>query len=186
MEFQDQMSRFLAVAAVILMVASVAVPISVLVMQAAGEGYKRRMGLLRVLTRRIPVPRAEGLARRFRLSKPGRLTGPAKQVSERQRRRAHKRLPTCLMGSIHTKLDTQVDNLCDVVDFSAGGARIRLVDPMAEISRISLGLRHFGFFPARVVWREGEELGLKFDSSPETVVGQMRGLLSKAALAGAY
>ncbi len=186
MEFQEYMSRFLAIATVILMVASVAAPISVLVMRAAGEGFKRRTGLFRVLPRDIAFHRVDGLSHRSWFHRPRTITGPAKPSFERQRRRAHKRLRTCLMGSLHTEAVTRVDNLCDVVDFSAGGTRVRLVDPMAEISRITLGLRHFGFFPARVVWRDGEELGLKFDLAPETVVGQMRGLLSKAALAGAY
>ena len=186
MEFQEQISRFLAVATVILMVASVAVPISILVAQAAGEGFKRRTGLFRVLPRDFAFHRVDGLSHRSRFPKPRTKTGPAKPSFERQRRRAHKRLRTCLMGSLHTETVTQVDNLCDVIDFSAGGARIRLVDPMAGILRMTLGLRHFGFFPACVVWRDGEELGLKFDLAAETVVGQMRGLLSKAALAGAY
>jgi PilZ domain len=177
MAFQTLVSEFLAVAAIILMVASVAVPISVLIAQAAGERLKPRQW--RFLLRKIAVLGPRGRLRRM-------ASATAMPRSERQRRRAHKRLPTCLMGSLHTKRDTQIDNLCDVVDFSAGGARVRLVDPMAEISRITLGLRHFGFFPARVVWREGDELGLKFELAPETVVGQMRGLLSKAALAGAY
>jgi PilZ domain len=179
MEYQTLVTEFLAVAAIILMVASVAVPISVLIAQAAGQRLKPRPGQWRFLLRKIS---ALGRGGRFRWT----ARAAAMPRPERQRRRAHKRLPTCLMGSLHTKLDTQIDNLCDVVDFSAGGARVRLVDPMAEISRITLGLRHFGFFPARVVWRQGDELGLKFDLAPETVVGQMRGLLSKAALAGAF
>ena len=178
MDFQTQVSEFLAIATVVLMVASVAVPISVLIAQVAGDRLKPRAGPRRFLLRKIAALNTKGWSRQ--------ASTRAMPRPERQRRRAHKRLRTCLLGSLHTKRDTQIDNLCDVVDFSAGGARVRLVDPMAEISRITLGLRHFGFFPARVVWRDGEELGLKFDLAPETVVGQMRGLLSKAALAGAY
>ncbi len=180
MDFQPHLSGVLAAATVVLMVVSVAIPVSVLVAQAAGEHLKRR-----ILSRKGVFPGVAILLRRFRLL--GRATPPRIEPSPaKQRRRAQKRLPTCLMGSLHIAEDTQVDNLCDVVDFSAGGARVRLVDPMAEISRITLGLRHFGFFPARVVWRNGEELGLKFDLTPETVVSQMRGLLPQPATAGAY
>ncbi len=171
MEYQELVSRFLTAAIVILMTASVAIPISVLAVQAAGEGLRRRQGPFRYL------PPGSWFQEKSR---------PAKSSAEPQKRRTHKRLRTCLFGSLHTEVVTKVDNLCDVIDFSAGGARIRLVDPMAEISKITLGLRHFGFFPARVVWRDGADLGLKFDLAPETVVDRMRGLLSKAAFAGAY
>ena len=186
MEFQDQMSRFLPVVTVILMVVGVTIPISVLVMQTLDKSFKRRTGLFRYLPRGFAFLGVDGLLPQNWFHKARTTTAPAKPSRERQRRRAHKRLRTCLMGSLHTKADTQVDNLCDVIDFSASGARIRLVDPMAEIPRMTLGLRHFGFFPARVVWRDGNDVGLNFDLAPDTVVGQMRGLLSKAALAGAY
>jgi len=186
MEFQEQISGFLAVTTVVLMAASVAIPISVLLVQVAGEGFKRRVGLFRYWPRDLAFLCFDGLSRRSSFDRLQKIAEPIKQSFEHQRRRTHKRLRTCLMGSLHTKAVTTVDNLCDVIDFSASGARIRLVDPMAEFSKMTLGLRHFGFFPAHVVWRKGEEIGLKFDLTPEKVVNQMRGLLSKAALAGAY
>lgn len=82
-----------------------------------------------------------------------------------------------MMGSLHTKSETRADNLGDVINLSAGGARIRLVEPMPKVSHITLGLRHFGFFPARVAWCTADEIGLEFREAPEAVAGRLRGLL---------
>ena len=125
MGFQTQVSEFLAIATVVLMAVSVAVPISVLIAQSAGVRLKPRGGIRRFLLRKISALSAGSWRVRSQV-----IPRPV-----RQRRRAHKRLRTCLMGSLHTKLDTQIDNLCDVVDFSAGGARGRLEAAIRSLTR---------------------------------------------------
>lgn len=95
-------------------------------------------------------------------------------------RRRHKRFTTCLLATLHPEPNAKADNLCDVVDLSAGGARIRPVDRLAETRSVTLGLRHFGLIPAQVVWRRDGEVGLEFRQDPSETVAMMRGLLPTA------
>lgn len=110
------------------------------------------------------------------------LTSTRTSVPQHDRRR-QKRFRTCLLGTLHRAAGDQAENLCDILDISFGGARVRPVDPMPARRRITLGLRHFGQLPARVVWRRDGEMGLKFDQNPAETMAIMKGLMPRTAFA---
>lgn len=81
-------------------------------------------------------------------------------------RRHHKRVPLVWSGSFgHGK--EQVD--CAILNLSMGGAKVRIPDPAIRPTQINLKSPHFGEFMGRVVWRDGNVLGLSFDSAPDAV-----------------
>ena len=96
---------------------------------------------------------------------------------ETRERRRHRRIRTNFLGTLHPSADARADNLCDVLDISASGARIRPVDRLRDASPLILGLERFGRVPARVVWDRGGEVGLQFEQTPDQTVRMMRGLL---------
>ena len=96
---------------------------------------------------------------------------------ETRERRRHRRIRTNFLGTLHPSADARADNLCDVLDISASGARIRPVDRLRDASPLTLGLERFGRVPARVVWDRGGEVGLQFEQTPDQTVRMMRGLL---------
>jgi len=95
-------------------------------------------------------------------------------------RRRHMRLKTSFLGTLHPDAASLAANICDVLDLSASGARIRPVDPMPDAPLVTLGIDRFGLFPAQVVWRHGGEVGLQFLQSPVMVAHSMRGLVPTA------
>jgi hypothetical protein len=91
--------------------------------------------------------------------------------------RVHKRFRTCFLGTLHQSADADPDNLCDIIDLSASGARVRPVEPIPATTRIALGLRHFGVRSARIVWRRNGEVGLQFENDSREAASALRGLL---------
>ena len=87
-------------------------------------------------------------------------------------RRYHRRVPVVWSGSFgHGK--ERVD--CAILNLSKGGAKVRIPDPNVRPTQLALESPHFGEFLGRVVWRDGNVMGLSFDSAPEamtTAVGQ--------------
>lgn len=59
---------------------------------------------------------------------------------------------------------------CRVVNISAFGAKIRLFEPVALESRVSLRVERFGEFPSNVIWKEGNFLGISFRDDPEDII----------------
>lgn len=59
---------------------------------------------------------------------------------------------------------------CRVLNISAFGARVRLVEPTVIDSRVTLRIERFGEFPSDVVWKDGEFLGISFRDDPEDIV----------------
>ena len=202
METLMVISEMLAVAIVVMMGLLVAYPFAVMIAQDLGglsdsrparfvqEGLGRSKRRSRATQ---PSGQADGegggrvdTARRWRASGsidsrpvwPGRDTPAPPAVRDR---RAMKRFKTCFLGTLHRAEDAEAEQLCVVMDLSAGGARVRLVEPMLPRRRLTLGLRDFGPFPARVVWHRADELGLKFEQGPGEVVTAMRGLLPSSA-----
>jgi len=58
---------------------------------------------------------------------------------------------------------------CIIVNISAGGAMVRSEDPAFVMNPVVLRNPRIGDLTAEVVWRRGDELGLKFVDDPETV-----------------
>ena len=58
---------------------------------------------------------------------------------------------------------------CIIVNISAGGAMVRSEDPAFFMTSVVLRNSRVGDLAAEVVWRQDDELGLKFADDPETV-----------------
>ncbi len=58
---------------------------------------------------------------------------------------------------------------CIIVNISAGGAMVRSDDPAFVMTPVVLRNSRIGELTAEVMWRRGDELGLKFVDNPETV-----------------
>ncbi len=60
-----------------------------------------------------------------------------------------------------------------VLNLSAGGARVRLKQMAALDDRATVSIGRFGDFAGRVVWRDGDEIGLEFLDPPERIVAKV-------------
>lgn len=58
---------------------------------------------------------------------------------------------------------------CRVLNVSAFGARLRLLERLDYDERVMLRIERFGEFPSDVVWNDGEVLGISFHDDPEDV-----------------
>ena len=58
---------------------------------------------------------------------------------------------------------------CLIVNISSGGAMVRSEDPAFYATSVVLRNARIGELAAEVVWRQNDELGLKFADDPETV-----------------
>jgi len=54
---------------------------------------------------------------------------------------------------------------CEILNFSAGGAKIRVFRPFDYDPAVSLTIEDFGTYPCDIVWQDGEHLGLRFPES---------------------
>ena len=59
---------------------------------------------------------------------------------------------------------------CRVLNISATGAKIHLLEPLPPVPMVSLRISRFGEFPGDVIWREGKSLGIKFRDDPEDII----------------
>ena len=60
---------------------------------------------------------------------------------------------------------------CVIVNISSGGAMVRAEDSGIFVTSVVLRSSRFGDLAAEVVWRQDEEIGLKFVDDPEIVAG---------------
>jgi hypothetical protein len=58
---------------------------------------------------------------------------------------------------------------CRVHNISPHGAKVRLLEPIDRITRISVKIERFGEFPADVVWQKGDFIGIKFRDDPADI-----------------
>ncbi len=58
---------------------------------------------------------------------------------------------------------------CVIVNISAGGAMVRAEDSAFIMTSVVLRNSHIGELAAEVLWRQDDELGLKFAEDPEMV-----------------
>ena len=87
-------------------------------------------------------------------------------MEQRRHRRCSVLWTACLFSGGRT-MDAVVLNL------SAGGARIRLPQAPAVEDRATVSIGRFGDFAGRLVWRDGNEIGLEFLDPPERVVDKV-------------
>jgi hypothetical protein len=88
----------------------------------------------------------------------------AADPTERNRRQ-HGRTPSLYSGSLHR--DGLSANDCVVRDISAGGARVLLQRLPPGQQHCVLDIDGVGLFPCRIVWRRGNEAGVRFLTDPE-------------------
>ena len=89
----------------------------------------------------------------------------------------HRRMSAKWLAELHTAVDRMP---CIVEDISAGGAKL-LVGPMPSRGEaVALVVVDFGPVAARVAWRRGDRIGLRF---AERQIG-IAGMLAKAAKQG--
>jgi len=58
---------------------------------------------------------------------------------------------------------------CVIVNISAGGAMVRSEDSAMFLTSLVLRNSRIGDLAAKVVWRQVEEIGLKFSDDPEII-----------------
>ncbi len=65
---------------------------------------------------------------------------------------------------------------CQVVNVSAGGARLKIDSPYCPGQELALELGACGQYPGLVAWARGEEIGFKFTCDPAEVAEALIGL----------
>ncbi len=58
---------------------------------------------------------------------------------------------------------------CRVLNISPYGAKIRLLEGLTHATHVSVTIERFGEFPADVIWRDGDNLGIKFHDDPDDI-----------------
>jgi len=58
---------------------------------------------------------------------------------------------------------------CEILDISAGGARVRGERQLEHGLSVILNLDPFGEIPCEIAWQKGINLGIKFQGNPEEV-----------------
>jgi PilZ domain len=58
---------------------------------------------------------------------------------------------------------------CQIWNISLGGAKLNIGVPLALGTKVTLVLDKYGRFIGEIVWQEGKNIGIKFDSDPETI-----------------
>jgi hypothetical protein len=84
---------------------------------------------------------------------------------ETQERRRHRRCAIFWPGQI-TCRGCSIN--FDLLDISAGGARIHLSAPLIDTSAVTIRIDRIGEFRAEVVWRGLDDAGLRFLDDDET------------------
>ncbi len=177
MELQRLISDFLMMAIIILSASVIFYPLTLSTILGVDEWLTRRgVHGWRDLWRKLAPQEHRALAEVHKAPVVTRI--PALGMLERRR---HMRLKTSFLGTLHPDAASLAANICDILDLSASGARIRPVDPLPEAPLVTLGIDRFGLFPAQVVWRHGGEIGLRFLQSPMMVAHGMRGLVPTAS-----
>lgn len=87
------------------------------------------------------------------------LEDPALPQARTDRRR-HQRRRLLWSGKLRTWDGSILD--CTILDMSAGGAKVRLEQPVVPGELVTLMSRRFGMRPARVAWMEDLIIGLQF------------------------
>ena len=101
------------------------------------------------------------------------------RASSRDRRR-HKRAHVLFNGRLISG-DRSAQGV--LLDVSAGGARIRLSEPLEAGSAITLRLARSLDFHVEVVWRNEQTIGLRFREKPARIAATLSGLLPRDCLA---
>lgn len=65
---------------------------------------------------------------------------------------------------------------CDILNMSAGGAKVVTSLKVTTGSSVTLNLDPFGELPGEIVWQNGEEMGINFQKDPEQIAEIVLGI----------
>ncbi len=83
--------------------------------------------------------------------------------------RQFERKPTKLSGHIRSVEDRDIDLECEIVELSAGGARIKVSNAGGLTGPVSLTIGKLGAYPATVIWSRPPLMGLQFQETPDVM-----------------
>jgi hypothetical protein len=111
---------------------------------------------------------------------PGQEDRPMRNTQTQPERRQHKRTHVLFLGHLVSG-DRSVPGV--LFDISAGGARMRLAEPLKPGSAITLRIANRLDFHVEVAWSDGQMFGMKFREAPAKIAATMSGLLPLDSLA---
>ena len=85
-------------------------------------------------------------------------------------RRAHERTSVLIGAEVSAGGDTYV---CDVIDISAGGAKIKTGQELETRCEVELKFDPYGVFSATVMWNKDDFHGLKFTGDPNELAERL-------------
>ena len=91
------------------------------------------------------------------------------QISSEQRRR-FRRVPVLWSGRLDRGDD---ETRCRILNMSPAGAKLKVDDVEPWRRRVRLSSHHFGELTGHVVWREHDEVGIRFTDPPGAVLQAM-------------
>ncbi len=71
---------------------------------------------------------------------------------------------------------------CVVLNISAGGAKVRVLQPLEFDSAVRLRVERFGDFPGVVAWQDGAYIGLQFLIEPSEVIRRVAETLPRSRI----
>ena len=83
--------------------------------------------------------------------------------------RHFERKSTKLDGHVTSAADPSVDVSCEIIDLSAGGAKLKISNAKQLNGEISLKIGDLGPYPAEIVWSRPPQMGVKFLASPDVM-----------------
>ena len=91
------------------------------------------------------------------------ISEPAQPGSESRQHRRNTVLWAAMLDCGERPLE------CQVYNFSVGGAKLRVSEPVVRRSAVQLHGQRFGAFRARIVWQRDDWVGLSFLEAPDSV-----------------
>ncbi|NBC34322.1 MAG: hypothetical protein GVY13_16720 [Alphaproteobacteria bacterium] len=79
-----------------------------------------------------------------------------------EERREHKRLPVFWTGKLVQNNGHAAEVSVNLMDISAGGARVTMAEPLQGRPRVKLTIDRVGEFFGEVVWEKLGDLGIRF------------------------
>lgn len=93
-------------------------------------------------------------------------TAAERQVPDDDRRRRQR---AAVLWAASLECGGQVAD-CVVLNLGLNGALLRMAVPFESSYPVTLRSYHFGHLDGRVIWQEGNAVGLQFEGAPEQVV----------------
>lgn len=79
------------------------------------------------------------------------------------------RKPTKLDGHVSSPIDPAINLTCEIINLSAGGAKLKISKAGTLTGEIALKIGDLGPYRAAVVWSRPPHMGVKFLDSPEAM-----------------